>query len=101
MSNISRNLEIVKSKISTACEKSNRRFSDITLIAVSKTQSSASISSLADLGVSHFGENRVQELLEKKPQTPDDIIWHMIGHLQTNKVKSVIDKVALIHSADS
>ena len=101
MIDIARNLEIVQSKIRTACEKSKRSYSEVTLVAVSKTQSSASISELVSLGVKNFGENRVQELLEKQPQTPHDIIWHMIGHLQTNKVKSIIDKVSLIHSADS
>ena len=101
MVDIARNLETVQSKIRAACEKSGRDFSDITLIAVSKTQSCARISELASLGVLHFGENRVQELLEKRPQVSHNITWHMIGHLQTNKVKSIIDKVALIHSVDS
>jgi len=98
---IARNLEIVESKIRAACDKSGRRFADVKLVAVSKTQSSERISQLAELGVVDFGENRVQELLEKRPQISHDITWHMIGHLQTNKVKSIIDKVALIHSVDS
>ena len=101
MIDIARNLEDVQSKIRTACEKSGKSFFDITLVAVSKTQSPASISELANLGVKDFGENRVQELLEKLPQIPQSLTWHMIGHLQTNKVKSIIDKVALIHSVDS
>ena len=54
-----------------------------------------------DLGMRHFGENKVQELCDKKPELPDDLNWHMIGHLQRNKVKQVIDKVKLIHSVDS
>ena len=101
MIDITRNLENVQSKVRTACEKSGRNFDEITLVAVSKTQSPASISALANLGVTNFGENRVQEFLEKQPQIEHDLVWHMIGHLQTNKVKSIIDKVALIHSADS
>ena len=101
MIDIARNLEIVESKIRAACDKSGRRFADVKLVAVSKTQSSERISQLAELGVVDFGENRVQELLEKRPQISHDITWHMIGHLQTNKVKSIIDKVALIHSVDS
>jgi len=98
---IARNLEIVQSKIRTACERSGRSFSDVTLVAVSKTQSPESISALANLGVKYFGENRVQELLEKKPQVKGEITWHMIGHLQTNKVKSIMNEVSLIHSVDS
>jgi len=98
---IARNLEVVQSKIHAACDRSGRDFSEVKLVAVSKTQSSERILQLAELGIKDFGENRVQELLEKRPQLPDDITWHMIGHLQTNKVKSIIDKVALIHSVDS
>lgn len=101
MIDIARNLEIVESKIRAACGKSGRCFADVKLVAVSKTQSVERISQLAELGVVDFGENRVQELLEKRPQISHDITWHMIGHLQTNKVKSIIDKVALIHSVDS
>ena len=101
MVDIARNLEIVQSKIRTACERSGRDFDEVTLVAVSKTQSPESITALAGLGITNFGENRVQELLEKKPKVPRDIIWHMIGHLQTNKVKSVINEASLIHSVDS
>ena len=101
MIDIARNLEVVQSKIHAACDRSGRDFSEVKLVAVSKTQSSERILQLAELGIKDFGENRVQELLEKRPQLPDDITWHMIGHLQTNKVKSIIDKVALIHSVDS
>ena len=72
-----------------------------TLIAVSKTKSVDMIGEVYDLGVRDFGENKVQELLSKIDKLPSDIRWHMIGHLQTNKVKSIIDKVYLIHSVDS
>ena len=101
MSAIVSNLEAVKKNISVACEKADRGFSDVTLVAVTKTQSADKISELTNLGVKNIGENRVQEILEKHPLIDPGVIWHMIGHLQTNKVKSIIDKVSLIHSVDS
>ena len=72
-----------------------------TLIAVSKTKGIDLIKEVYDVGVRDFGENKVQELLTKIDLLPKDIRWHMIGHLQTNKVKDIIDKVYLIHSVDS
>ena len=72
-----------------------------TLIAVSKTKSVDMIKEVYDLGIRDFGENKVQELLSKIDKLPSDIRWHMIGHLQTNKVKDIVDKVYLIHSVDS
>lgn len=72
-----------------------------TLVAVSKYRTIDELRELYDTGQRIFAENRVQELLKKMPELPDDIEWHLIGHLQTNKVKSIIGKVALIHSADS
>lgn len=74
---------------------------DVQLVAVSKTRSVDEIMELYNQGQRHFGENRVQEWLEKKDLLPDDIQWHLIGHLQTNKVKFLIPKVHLIHSIDS
>lgn len=74
---------------------------DITLVAVSKTQPFDKIMELYDKGQRVFGENRVQELIEKEEALPKDIQWHMIGHLQTNKVKYIIPFVSLIHSVDS
>ncbi len=71
------------------------------LIAVSKTQSIENIQKVYNAGIKDFGENKVQELLSKIDKLPKDIRWHMIGHLQTNKVKDIIDKVYLIHSVDS
>lgn len=73
----------------------------VQLVAVSKTRSVQEIMVLYDQGQRHFGENRVQEWLEKKDQLPSDIEWHLIGHLQTNKVKFLIPSVHLIHSIDS
>ncbi len=71
------------------------------LIAVSKTQEIPKLERLYNIGCRHFGENKVQELMDKYEQLPKDIKWHMIGHLQTNKVKYIVDKVFMIHSVDS
>lgn len=98
---LTENLQEVELKIREACKKSNRSREDITLIAVSKTKPISMLKEVYDLGVRDFGENKVQELNEKYTQMPDDMNWHLIGHLQTNKVKQVIDKAALIHSVDS
>ncbi len=79
----------------------NKCENNCTLIAVSKTKSIDAIREVYDLGIRDFGENKVQELLSKIPLLPSDINWHMIGHLQTNKVKDIVGKVKLIHSVDS
>ena len=73
----------------------------VTLVAVSKTKPVEDITKLYQLGQRIFGENKVQELVEKAQQLPGNIQWHLIGHLQTNKVKQVLPHVALIHSVDS
>ena len=95
------NLQEVEYKIMEACKKAGRAREDITLIAVSKTKPVPMLQEIYDLGVRDFGENKVQELTDKEPQLPTDLRWHMIGHLQRNKVKQVIDKAVLIHSVDS
>ena len=95
------NLQEVERKIMEACNKAGRAREDITLIAVSKTKPVPMLQEIYDLGVRDFGENKVQELTDKEPQLPADLRWHMIGHLQRNKVKQVIDKAVLIHSVDS
>lgn len=74
---------------------------DVTLIAVSKTKPAEAIEELYNHNVRDFGENKVQELCEKYEVLPKDIRWHLIGHLQTNKVKYIVDKAYLIHSVDS
>ena len=84
-----------------ACIESNRPEKDCTLIAVSKTKPVSMLLEAYEAGCRDFGENKVQELLDKYPQMPSDTRWHMIGHLQTNKVKYIVDKVHLIHSVDS
>lgn len=98
---IKENLEEVEKRIQAACERAGRKREEITLIAVSKTKPIEDLKEAYDLGVRIFGENKVQELTEKYEALPEDIQWHMIGHLQTNKVKYIVDKAALIHSVDS
>lgn len=95
------NLDAVEQHIQSSCDKSGRNREDVTLIAVSKTKPVETLKEAYDLGVRVFGENKVQELADKYEALPKDIHWHMIGHLQRNKVKYIIDKVDLIHSVDS
>lgn len=95
------NYEEVKQAVTKACEKSGRNPEDVTLIAVSKTKPVEMLKEIYDCGCRHFGENKVQELTEKYDVLPKDIKWHMIGHLQRNKVKYLIGKTFLIHSVDS
>ena len=98
---IKKNLEEVEARIAKACERSGRKRSDVTLIAVSKTKPIEMLLEAYDAGSRDFGENKPQEIREKYPNLPSDIRWHMIGHLQRNKIKYIIDKVCLIHSVDS
>lgn len=95
------NLKEVEENIQKACEKCGRDRSEVTLIAVSKTKPVEMLQEVYDAGMRDFGENKVQELTAKYEVLPSDIKWHMIGHLQRNKVKYIVDKVALIHSVDS
>lgn len=101
MSSISENLEKVKYNISEACRKSGRNLDDILLLGVTKTIDIERINELLNLGVKNLGENKVQELISKYDIIGDNADWHLIGHLQRNKVKYIIDKVKLIHSVDS
>ena len=95
------NLFQIQERIRQACIRSARDPEDVTLIAVSKTNPVQRIKEAYDLGIRDFGENKVKEMLGKEPQLPEDIRWHLIGHLQTNKVKSVLEHTVLIHSIDS
>ena len=95
------NYQNVQNEIKSACERSKRTFEDVVLIAVSKTKPVEMLQEIYDCGCKDFGENKVQELIEKYEVLPKDIRWHMIGHLQTNKVKYIVDKVYMIHSVDS
>lgn len=95
------NLKNVEENIMAACKRAGRDRSEITLIAVSKTKPVDMLQEVYDQGIREFGENKVQELCDKIEVLPGDIHWHMIGHLQTNKVKYLVGKTALIHSVDS
>ncbi len=97
---IRKNLEIIRKKIEMAAIKSGRKPEDITLVAVSKTVELQKILRAIDEGITELGENRVQELTEKYDIISRDCNWHLIGHLQTNKVKYIVEKVKLIHSVD-
>ena len=88
------NYEEVQKKITEACKRAGRNREEVTLIAVSKTKPVEMLSEIYDLGERNFGENKVQELTEKEEVLPKDIHWHMIGHLQRNKVKYIAGKVA-------
>ena len=95
------NLASVEERVAAACKRAGRDRSEVTLIAVSKTKPVEDLQVIYDQGVREFGENKVQELTGKIPELPQDINWHLIGHLQRNKVKYIVDKVKLIHSVDS
>lgn len=98
---IAENLERVQRDIEAALHRSGRDSQDAVLIAVSKTKPVSMIMEAYEQGIRDFGENKVQELTDKYEQLPKDIRWHMIGHLQRNKVKYLIGKTVLIHSVDS
>lgn len=98
---IRENIAYVEQTIEKACERAGRQKEDVTLIAVSKTKPVELLREAYEAGARDFGENKVQELLDKIPELPGDIRWHMIGHLQRNKVKYIVDKVYMIHSVDS
>lgn len=95
------NLALVEEKIQAACNRVSRDRGEVTLIAVSKTKPVSMIREIMDLGITHFGENKVQELCDKVGEIKEPLKWHLIGHLQRNKVKYVIGKTCLIHSVDS
>ena len=101
------NYQEVEKKVKQACKKAGRAREEVTLIAVSKTKPLSMIEELLPLGVRDFGENKVQELTQKaetlsQKKIPDpQVRWHMIGHLQRNKVKYLVDKACMIHSVDS
>lgn len=95
------NLIEVENNIRCACEKSGRKPEDVCLVAVSKTKPEEMLMEVYDCGIRQFGENYVQEMVDKVDSLPKDITWHMIGHLQRNKVKYVVGRAAMIHSVDS
>lgn len=95
------NLKKVEEKIQQACERSGRSRSEVTLIAVSKTKPIEMMQEAMETGVNIFGENKVQEIVKKEVELPKDVEWHLIGHLQRNKVRQIAGKVKRIHSVDS
>jgi pyridoxal phosphate enzyme (YggS family) len=96
------NVQKVREKVASACIKTGRDASDVTLLAVSKTFSASKITEALRAGVNNIGENYVQELLRKKESVEDgNIRWHFIGHLQTNKVRNIASWIHLIHAVDS
>ena len=98
---ISDNLRLVEENIAAACKRAGRRREDVKLIAVSKTHPVEAVKEAMRCGIRSFGENKVQELKDKMEKIDDSLDWHLIGHLQTNKVKYVVGKVSLIHSLES
>ena len=93
---LAENLQQVNANIEKACAAVSRDPGEVTLVAVSKTKPVSMLQEAYDAGARVFGENKVQEIMDKYDQLPSDIQWHMIGHLQRNKVKYIIDKVAMI-----
>ena len=98
---LAENLKQIEENIAKSCERAKRRREEVTLIAVSKTKPVSMLNEIYNCGIRDFGENKVQEICEKREQLPKDIRWHMIGHLQRNKVKHIIRDVSLIHSVDT
>ncbi len=101
MGSIEENAREVLKNVERAAIKSGRTLSDITVIGVTKTQSVSDMERLFDCGITSFGENKVQEFMDKYGEVKRNPHWHLIGHLQTNKVKYIIDKVELIQSVES
>lgn len=98
---VKENLTMIEERICKACRRAGRDRSEVTLIAVSKTKPVEMIREAMETGIIDFGENKVQELTEKEEAIKEPLNWHMIGHLQRNKVKYIVDKACLIHSVDS
>ncbi len=98
---IQENLKEVRERIAAACARCGRDPGEVTLIAVSKTKPLEDLQAAFDCGCRVFGENKVQEILQKEPEMPEDACFHMIGHLQRNKVRQVLRHVSMIHSVDS
>lgn len=100
MSSIKENLDMVREKIKNSCNVSNRKIDEVTLLAVTKTVDVDKVLEAIENGVKDVGENKPQELARKYEVIGDKVNWHLIGSLQTNKVKYIIDKVYMIHSLD-
>lgn len=103
MSTIQENIQTVYTRIAAACDRAGRSAEEVTLVAVTKTVDVAKIQEALDAGVTQLGENRVQDATPKIDTLYDrtDLTWHMIGHLQTNKVKRAVEYFQMIHSVDN
>jgi len=101
MSSVCENFRRVRSEVDAAAAAAGRNGKDILLLAVSKTFPASDIRALYDMGVRDFGENRIQELETKSAQLPQDIVWHFIGSLQSNKIRKAVKLASVIHSVDS
>lgn len=97
---IKENIDVINGRKAEAAKRSGRNPEEILLVAVTKTYGIDEINEAIDAGITDIGENKVQEILDKY-ENVKPVKWHMIGHLQTNKVKYIIDKVSMIHSVDS
>ena len=98
---ISENIQLIRQRIKDACLRSGRQPGDVTLIAVSKNFEVSYIKEAIAAGMNQFGENKPQELRDKFAEIGNAVTWHLIGHLQTNKVKYAVDTADFIHSIDS
>lgn len=98
---VKENLAIVEDRVKAACDRAGRSYGSVTLIAVSKTKPVRLVEQAYEYGIRQFGENKAQEMKEKYDMLPKNIEWHFIGRLQTNKIKYVLGRAALIHSVDS
>ncbi len=101
MSAIAENLESIRNRITAAAGRAGRKPGDVELLAVSKTFTADVVREAVDAGQGLFGENKVQEALAKIPQLPSKLRWHLIGHLQSNKVRKILPLVECIQSVDS
>ena len=97
---IKQNIKNVVERVDKSAKESGRTIEDITIVAVSKTVSAEAVVQAKEVGMKHFGENRVQEFLKKREVIGDDVYWHIIGPLQSNKVKYILEGVTLLHSLD-
>lgn len=94
--------EAVRERVELACQRAGRRSTEVTLIAVSKTWPAETVADATAAGLTDFGENRVQEAVAKMDELPHDALtWHLIGHLQTNKVRAAAGRFAILHAVDS
>jgi len=100
MSDVAENLQEIQNRIASALQRAGRKREDVELMVVSKTFPAEIVREAVDAGHRLFGENRVQELLAKQPELPDNLRWHLIGHLQSNKVRKILPVAEALHGVD-